>query len=88
MKNLREVNDDILKEWLEFREETILCYLNEEDKKHGLFIDEISEKISWLCSTDHSTSVSSGLLRSVTAGLHIQDRQCGNPAKWYRRQCT
>ena len=32
MKNLREVNDDILKEWLEFREETILCYLNEEDK--------------------------------------------------------
>ena len=44
MKNLREVNDDILKEWLEFREETILCYLNEEDKKHGLFIDEISEK--------------------------------------------
>ena len=43
MKNLREVNDDILKEWLEFREETILCYLNEEDKKHGLFIDEISE---------------------------------------------
>ena len=35
----------ILKEWLEFREETILCYLNEEDKKHGLFIDEISEKI-------------------------------------------
>ena len=45
MKNLREVNDDILKEWLEFREETILCYLNEEYKKHGLFIDEISEKI-------------------------------------------
>ena len=44
--NFREVNeDDILKEWLEFREETILCYLNEEDKKHGLFIDEISEKI-------------------------------------------
>jgi len=42
MKNFR---DDILKEWLEFREENILCYLNAEDKKHGLFIDEISEKI-------------------------------------------
>ena len=42
MKNFREVNDDILKEWLEFREENILCYLNAEDKKHGLFIDEIS----------------------------------------------
>lgn len=24
MKNFREVNDDILKEWLEFREENIL----------------------------------------------------------------
>lgn len=45
MKNYREVNDDILKEWLDFREENILCYLNEEDKKHGLFIDEISKKI-------------------------------------------
>ena len=31
MKNFREVNDDILKEWLEFREENILCYLTEED---------------------------------------------------------
>ena len=40
MKNFRELNDDILKEWLEFREENILCYLNEEDKKHKLFIDE------------------------------------------------
>ena len=38
MKNFRELNDDILKEWLEFREENILCYLNEEDKKHKLFI--------------------------------------------------
>ena len=45
MKNFREVNDDILKEWLEFREETILCYLTEEDKKHKLFIDEIYEKV-------------------------------------------
>ena len=45
MKNFREVNDDILKEWLEFREENILCYLTEEDKKHKLFIDEIYEII-------------------------------------------
>ena len=36
MKNFREVNDDILKEWLEFREENILCYLNEEDKKSNV----------------------------------------------------
>ena len=45
MVNFREVNDDILKEWLEFREENILCYLTEEDKKHKLFIDEIYEKV-------------------------------------------
>jgi len=30
---------------LEFREENILCYLTEEDKKHKLFIDEIYEKV-------------------------------------------
>ena len=30
---------------MEFREENILCYLNEEDKKHKLFIDEIYEKV-------------------------------------------
>ena len=29
MKNFREVNDDILKEWLEFREENNFCYLTE-----------------------------------------------------------
>ena len=43
MKNFRELNDDILKEWLEFREENILCYLNEEDKKHKLFIFKVSD---------------------------------------------
>ena len=45
MKNFREVNDDLLKERLGVREENILCYLTKEDKEHGLFIDEISEKI-------------------------------------------
>ena len=25
MNNFREVNDDILKDWLEFREETLCC---------------------------------------------------------------
>ena len=44
-KNLKYEVYDILKEWLEFREENILCYLNEEDKKHKLFIDEIYEKV-------------------------------------------
>ncbi len=43
--NIREVNDDIIKDWIRFREEDILCYLNDEDKKHKLFMDEISERI-------------------------------------------
>ena len=29
MKNLREVKDDILKDWINYREETILSTLNE-----------------------------------------------------------
>ena len=33
MNNFREVNDDILKEWLEFREETDFCEMYHKDKK-------------------------------------------------------
>ena len=43
--NFREVNDDLLKDWLDFREETNLAYLTEEDKKHYIQFDEISERI-------------------------------------------
>lgn len=45
MKNLREVNDDILKDWLEFREDIISSLNNEEDMKHWIYFEEISEKI-------------------------------------------
>ena len=45
MNNLREVNDDILKDWLEFREEILLCNLSAEDKKHFVYFDDISERI-------------------------------------------
>ena len=45
MKNLREVNDDILKEWLMFREEEISSLSYDEDKKHWIYFDEISERI-------------------------------------------
>ena len=45
MNNFREVNEDILKEWLMFREETDFCYLIEEDKNHTLGFDDIAEKI-------------------------------------------
>lgn len=46
MVNFREVNDnDILKEWLLFREEEISSLSCEEDKKHWIYFDEISDKI-------------------------------------------
>ena len=45
MNNFREVNDDILKDWLNFREETDLAFVNDEDRKHTVKYDEISEKL-------------------------------------------
>ena len=46
MVNFREVNDnDILKDWLLFREEEISSLNCEEDKKHWIYFDEISDKI-------------------------------------------
>ena len=45
MSNFRKVNDDILREWLNYREETKLGYLTKEDRKHIINFDEISEKI-------------------------------------------
>ena len=45
MKNLREVKDDLLKEWLEFREETAFSEITPQDKKHCIYFEEITEKI-------------------------------------------
>ena len=45
MKNLREVKDDLLKEWLEFREETAFSEMTPQDKKYCIYFDEIAEKI-------------------------------------------
>ena len=45
MNNLREVNDDILKDWLDFREDSIASLDCAEDKKHWIYFDEISERI-------------------------------------------
>ena len=45
MNNFREVNDDIIKEWLEFREETAFCEMSAEDKKHNIYFEEVAEKI-------------------------------------------
>lgn len=43
--NFRGNKENILKEWLNFRENTELSYLTEEDKKHYIQFDEISERI-------------------------------------------
>ena len=45
MVNFREVNDDILKEWLLYREDEISSLTCDEDKKHWVYFDEISENI-------------------------------------------
>ena len=45
MNNFREVNDDIITEWLEFREENLLRYTTEEDRKNCIYFDEISANI-------------------------------------------
>ena len=45
MNNFREVNEDILKEWLEFREETAFCEMSPQDKKYCTYFEEIADKI-------------------------------------------
>lgn len=45
MSNLREINDDILKDWLDFREDAIASLSSTEDKKHFIYFDEILKKI-------------------------------------------
>ena len=45
MSNLREVNDDILRDWLSFREEELCSLTCDEDRKHHIYFDEISERI-------------------------------------------
>lgn len=45
MKNLREVNDDILKDQFIYRDEYISALKSDEDKKHWIYFDEISDKI-------------------------------------------
>lgn len=45
MNNFREVHDDILKEWILFREDELSYITCDEDRKHWVYFDEISEKI-------------------------------------------
>ena len=61
MNNLREVNDDILKDWLEFKEETFLCQLSDKDYKYSLNFDKFCEKILRNVSKDNKQFVQSQL---------------------------
>ena len=45
MVNFREVNDDILKEWLLYREDELSSLTCDEDRKHWVYFDKISDKI-------------------------------------------
>ncbi|MFQ8988025.1 MAG: hypothetical protein ACLR6T_05005 [Intestinibacter sp.] len=42
MCNFREVNNDILRDWLVLESK---CTLTNEDKKHHIYFDELSENI-------------------------------------------
>ena len=44
MNNFREVNDDILKDWLLFREDEIASLNCAEDKKHGFILMRLQRK--------------------------------------------
>lgn len=61
MNYLREVNDDILKDWLEFREETFLCQLSDKDYKYSLNFDKFCDKILRNVSKDNKQFVQSPL---------------------------
>ena len=37
--SFREVNDDILKEFWEYRDQTAFAYMTKEDKKHMIYFD-------------------------------------------------
>ena len=45
MNSFREVNDDILKDWFNSREQEVFCELSPQDKKYCICFDELSENI-------------------------------------------
>lgn len=45
MSSLREVKNDLLKDWLAFRTRELDTLSCSEDRKHHIYFDEISEKI-------------------------------------------
>lgn len=46
MNNFREVNEnDILKEWLDIREQETFCTMTPKDREHSIYLDEVAENI-------------------------------------------
>ena len=45
MNSFREVNEDILKDWFLYREDEISSLSCDEDRKHWVYFDDISENI-------------------------------------------
>lgn len=45
MNSFREENEDILKDWFLYREDEISSLSCDEDRKHWVYFDEISENI-------------------------------------------
>lgn len=45
MSSLRDVKDDLLKDWLYFRDEDFCSLVNAEDRKHMIKFDEFSDII-------------------------------------------
>ena len=64
MNNLREVKDDILKDWLDFREEDLCSLTCDKDRKHHIYFDEISERILKRVSKNDK-KMSAGKIRFV-----------------------
>ena len=46
MDSLRIVKDDLLKDWLYFRDENFCSLVNAEDRKHMIKFDEISDSLT------------------------------------------
>ena len=45
MNNFREVNEDILKEWLDIRDQETFCTMTSKDREHSIYFDEVAENI-------------------------------------------
>ena len=48
MKNLREVNDDILKDWFIYRDEDISALKSDEDKQLDLLYDDFMRYLTYI----------------------------------------